>query len=67
MSVAKTIEIISSSHVGFEDAVRRGIERACKTLNDVQGAWVQDQKVLVKDGQISEYRVSLRVTFVLED
>ncbi len=67
MSVARVTEIIASSNKSFEDATEKGIDRACKTLKGVQGAWVQDQKVTVKDGKIDEYRVSLKVTFVLED
>ena len=67
MSVARITEIIAASDKGFDDAVEKGVERACKTLNKVQGAWVQDQKVTVKDGKIDEYRVTLKVTFVLDD
>ncbi len=67
MSVARVTEIIASSKKSFEDATENGIDRACKTLKGVQGAWVQDQKVTIKDGKIDEYRVSLKVTFVLED
>ena len=67
MSVARVTEIISSSKKSFDDAVENGVERACKTLKGVTSAWVQDQKVTVKDGKIDEYRVILKVTFVLED
>jgi dodecin len=67
MSVAKVVEIISSSKEGFDDAVRIGVERAAKTLENVQGAWVKDQKVSIKEGKVSEYRVTLKVTFILED
>ncbi|ABD56541.1 dodecin family protein [Jannaschia sp. CCS1] len=67
MSVARITEIIASSDKAFDDAVEKGVDRACKTLNNVQGAWVQDQKVTVKDGKIDEYRVTLKVTFVLDD
>jgi flavin-binding protein dodecin len=67
MAVAKVVEIISSSKEGFDDAVKVGIERAAKTLENIQGAWVKDQKVSVKEGKISEYRVTLKVTFILED
>lgn len=67
MSVARVTEIISSSKKSFDDAVENGVERACKTLKGVQAAWVQDQKVTVKDGKIDEYRVTLKVTFILED
>lgn len=67
MSVARVTEIISSSSSSFEDAVRTGIERANATLRNVKGAWVQDQKVVVENGAITEYRVILKVTFVLDD
>lgn len=67
MSVARVTEIIASSEKSFEDAVQNGVSRACKTLNKVQGAWVQDQKVTIKDDKIEEYRVTLKITFVLED
>lgn len=66
-SVARVTEIIASSSVSFEDAVNIGVSRACKTLKNVTGAWVQDQKVDVVDGKISCYRVNLKVTFVLND
>jgi flavin-binding protein dodecin len=67
MSVAKVTEIIASSTVSFEDAVNTGIKRASKTLKGISGAWIAEQKVLVKDGAVSEYRVVMRVTFVLQD
>lgn len=67
MSVAKIVELTSSSKESFDDAVKQGIERACKTLENVKGAWVKDQKVSVTEGKISEYRVTLKITFVLED
>ncbi len=65
MPVARVTEIISSSSKSFDDAVKQGVARANKTLKNVKGAWVQDQKVEVKNGKISEYRVNLKVTFVL--
>jgi flavin-binding protein dodecin len=67
MSVARVTEIISSSKKSFEDAIEKGIKRAAKTLKNVEGAWVKQQKVMVKDGKISEYRVDLKVTFILID
>ncbi len=66
MSVAKVTEIISSSSKSFYDAVENGIKRASKTLNGITGAWVADQKVTVKDGKVDEYRVVMKVTFVLD-
>ena len=67
MSVARVTEIIASSKKSFDDAVENGVERACKTLKNVTNAWVQDQKVVVEDGKIAEYRVNLKVTFILDD
>ncbi len=67
MSVARITEITSSSPRSFEDAVRVGIERANKTLKNVKGAWVSDQKVVVDDGKITDFRVTMKVTFVLKD
>jgi hypothetical protein len=66
MSVAKITEISSSSEKSFEDAIAKGIKRANKTLKNVRGAWISEQKVDVKDGNIVSYRVNMRVTFVLE-
>ena len=66
MSIAKVTEVISSSSKSFDDAVENGIKRASKTLKGITGAWVADQKVTVKDGKIDEYRVVMKVTFVLD-
>lgn len=66
MSVARITEIKSSSAESFEDAVRVGVARANGTLRNVKGAWVQDQDVVVEDGKITDYRVTLKVTFVLD-
>lgn len=67
MSVAKITEIQSSSKKSFEDALEAGIARANKTLRNVTGAWVKDQKVVVDKGKITEYRVIMKVTFILTD
>lgn len=67
MAVAKVTEIISSSPKSFEDAIANGISRATDTLKNVEGAWIKSQKVVVKNGKITEYRVLLKVTFVLTD
>jgi flavin-binding protein dodecin len=68
MSVARVTEIKSSSPKSFEDAVQVGITRASKTLKNVRAAWIQNQEVIVDNkGRISEYRVHLKVTFILED
>jgi len=65
--VAKVSEIIVSSKKGFEDAVQKGIARASKTLKGVRGAWIDNLKVVVEKGKVVEYRVNMRVTFVLEN
>ncbi len=66
MAVARVTEISSSSKKSFEDAIQIGIKRANKTLENVSGAWVEGQKVVVTNGRITEYRVLLKVTFVLK-
>lgn len=67
MTIARVTEVISSSPTSFDDAVRVGVERAARTLQNIKGAWVQDQKVTVENGVISEFRVTLKITFVLND
>lgn len=67
MSIAKVTEITATSTKDFEDAIHKGIERASKTLDQVQGAWIKEQKVEVEDGKISNYRVVMKVTFLLKD
>jgi len=67
MSVAKTVELVSSSAVSFDDALKSGLERANKTLKGVKGAWIQDQEVSVENGRVTEYRIRMKVTFVLQD
>lgn len=67
MSVARITEISAESNKSFEDAIVRGVERANKTLKNVRGAWVQDQKITVENGRIAMYRVNLKITFVLEE
>ena len=67
MSVARVTEISASSSKSFEDAINQGVARATKTLRHVEGAWVKDQNVFIQDGQIKEYKVNLKVTFMLED
>ena len=66
MSVAKNIEITSSSTVSFEDAINTGIARASKSLNNVRGAWIKEQKISITGGKVSEYRVMMILTFVLD-
>jgi flavin-binding protein dodecin len=67
MAIAKVTEIIAASPKSFEDAIHEGVARANKTLKNVEGAWVAEQKVVVKKGKITEYRVTMRVTFILKN
>ncbi|MGL4230296.1 MAG: dodecin family protein [Casimicrobium sp.] len=67
MSVARITEITAESKKSFDDAIKIGIDRACKTLKNVQGAWIQDQKIVVSKGKITGYRVSMKVTFILAE
>ncbi len=66
MSVAKNIEITSTSSTSFEDAINKGIQRASRTIDNVRGAWIKEQKVEISNGKVSEYRVVMILTFVLD-
>jgi flavin-binding protein dodecin len=65
MAVAKVVEVTSASKKSFEDAIEQGVKRASSSLKNVEGAWIQEQKVTVKNGKIDEYRVNMKVTFIL--
>ena len=67
MSVVRVTEITASSPKGFEDAARIGIKRAGKTLDNIKSAWIQEQRVIVDGDQIIEYRVNMKVSFLLKE
>jgi len=67
VGVAKVSEISATSKKSFEDAVNQGIKRFAKTVDNVEGAWVKEQKVVVSKGEIKEYRVTMKVTFIIKD
>ena len=68
MSISRTTEIKSSSTKSFDDAMKRGITRAQKTLTNVRGAWIENQEILLDaKGKITEYRVQMKITFILEE
>lgn len=67
MSVARVTEIIASSKKSFKDAFENGVERASSTLKNVESAWIKDEKAIIKDGKIVEYRVVMKVTFILKE
>jgi flavin-binding protein dodecin len=66
MSVAKVIELSASSGAGFDDAIRAGVAKAAETIRGIEGAWVKEQKVVVSDNQVIEYRVNLSITFTVD-
>ena len=67
MAVARVTEISSTSTKSFEDAIQSGVARATKTLRNVRSAWVKEQRVDIRDGNIAEYQVNMMVTFILDD
>jgi dodecin len=68
MSVAKVTEIMASSPISFEDAIKQGVARTQKTVRKLKSAWVENQQVLLdEEGLIREYRVQLKVTFAIDD
>lgn len=67
MAVARVTELICGSPKSFKDAIESGVDRANKTLKNVEGAWVKDQSLVLDKGKIKEYRVVLKVTFILDD
>jgi len=67
MSVAKIIELSSTSPKSFEDAVNQAITRACKTLHGVKSAWIKDQRVAIENNKVTEYQVNVLVTFVMDE
>ena len=67
MSVARTTEITAASKKSFEDAIESGIKRFSKTIDHVEGAWIKEQKVVVSGDEVTEYRVTMKVTFILKD
>ncbi|MFW6086987.1 MAG: dodecin family protein [Myxococcota bacterium] len=67
MSVARVTEITAQSDKGFEDAIQQGIARANKTIENIQSAWVKDQKLAIEGGKIVGWRVDMKVTFILKE
>lgn len=63
MAVLKVLEIMADSNESWDDATRIGIKKANETVKNIRSAWVQDQSVTIKNGQVDEYRVKLRISF----
>lgn len=66
MSVAKVVEINASSKQSFEDAIRKGIKKTSQTVDNIEGAWIKEQKIVVKDGEVTEFRINMKVTFLVK-
>ena len=66
MAIAKVVEVNSSSAKSFEDAIQTGITKVTEMVKNVQGAWINEQKVVIKDNQIVEYRVNLKISFLVD-
>jgi flavin-binding protein dodecin len=67
MAVAKVTELNATSTKSFEDAIQQAISRATKTLRNVKGAWIKDQRVAIENNQIAEYQVNVLITFILDE
>ena len=67
VSIARVTEITSSSTKSLEDAIAIGVNRAVRTLQNVEGVWIREQKIMIEDGRIASYRVNMQVTFTLTD
>jgi flavin-binding protein dodecin len=66
MAIAKVVEVNSSSQKSFEDAIQTGISKVTETVKNVQGAWINEQKVIIKENKITEYRVNLKISFLVD-
>lgn len=66
MAIAKVVEVTSSSQKSFEDAIQTGISKVTETVKNVQGAWINEQKVIIQDNKITEYRVNLEISFLVD-
>ena len=67
MSIAKIIEINAASNTSIEDAVRSGLKKCAESVKNIKGAWINETKVVTDDaGNVTEWRVNMRVSFVVE-
>ena len=66
MAIAKVVEVTSSSQKSFEDAIQTGISKVTETVKNVQGAWINEQKVIIQENKITEYRVNLKISFLVD-
>lgn len=66
MSVAKNVELSAASKKSFEDAIRKGIKKAAESIDSIESAWIKEQKIVVNDGEVDEYRVIMKITFIVK-
>ncbi len=66
MAVLKVIEVLSSSTVSWEDATRQAVTEASKSLKNIRSAYVKEQSASIKDNEVTEFRVNLKLTFEIE-
>ena len=66
MSVAKISELTAESSKSFEGAIRKAISKMSKTVDNIEGAWIKEQKVVVKDGEVTAFRVTMKITFIVK-
>lgn len=67
MSIARVTEISSTSTESFEAAIREGVKRSNKTLRNVKGAWVKEQNIMIENGEVTQFKVNLLITFQLDE
>ena len=63
MSVLKVIEVLANSDISWEDAVKKAVSHASKSVKNIRSVYIQDQSASVKDGEISDFRVNVKITF----
>jgi len=63
MSVLKVIEVLANSDKSWEDATKKAVSQASKSVKNIRSVYIQDQSAIVKDGEVSEFRVNVKITF----
>ncbi|MEX0272759.1 MAG: dodecin family protein [Flavobacteriaceae bacterium] len=63
MSVLKVIEVLSNSDKSWEDATKRAVAQAAKSVKNIRSVYIQDQSAIVKDDKVTEFRVNVKITF----
>lgn len=66
MTVAKVLELTARSSESFEDAIQQAVTKAGESVHGIREAWIKDQKVKIENGQVVEYQVDVKVTFLVD-